>query len=148
MRTRQESTSEIAESRVLEEEAFDAAPPAAAESRAFRTAPAESPLDADPDTAMLRELADAPEALGDAASEARKIEAEQDAMRDTQQRDEPAAPPPALQRASEMAPQPPDAWLEDIRQLVSEGELEKARTSLEAFREAWPDYPVPEDLLP
>ncbi len=42
----------------------------------------------------------------------------------------------------------PEQWLEDIRALVEAGRLEAARASLDAFREAWPDYPVPDGLVP
>lgn len=42
----------------------------------------------------------------------------------------------------------PAAWLADIRALVAAGETRAARASLEAFREAWPDYPVPPELDP
>ncbi len=42
----------------------------------------------------------------------------------------------------------PEQWLEDIRALVEAGQLEAARASLDAFREAWPDHPVPDGLLP
>jgi hypothetical protein len=42
----------------------------------------------------------------------------------------------------------PEQWLEDIRALVEAGRVDEARSSLDAFLEAWPDYPVPDDLVP
>lgn len=54
--------------------------------------------------------------------------------------------PQVLQRAAEPAPRAPEAWLAEIRRLIADGALDEARTSLEAFRETWPAYPLPEDL--
>ncbi|MEM1411947.1 MAG: hypothetical protein AAGH19_06255 [Pseudomonadota bacterium] len=59
---------------------------------------------------------------------------------------------PVYDAAAEGSPTPdalptPEAWLEDIRMQAAEGELEAAREALEAFRAAWPDYPIPENLL-
>ena len=41
----------------------------------------------------------------------------------------------------------PDHWLERIRELKRDGEDERAAQELEAFRQSWPDYPVPPELL-
>jgi hypothetical protein len=42
----------------------------------------------------------------------------------------------------------PEQWLERIRQLRREGRVAEAQESLKAFRERYPDYPLPEDLAP
>lgn len=56
--------------------------------------------------------------------------------------------PQALSNADDPALRAPETWLEDIRTLIEEGRLDEARESLTEFREVWPDYPVPDDLLP
>lgn len=40
----------------------------------------------------------------------------------------------------------PEQWLEEIRQLKSQGKEREAAESLAAFRQAYPDYRLPEDL--
>ena len=54
----------------------------------------------------------------------------------------------AMPIADDADDQLPEQWLEDIRALVEAGRLEEAQASPDAFREAWPDYPVPDDLVP
>ena len=39
-----------------------------------------------------------------------------------------------------------EKWLQDIRQLIRQGKLVEARDSLKAFRDAYPTYPVPEEI--
>jgi hypothetical protein len=39
-------------------------------------------------------------------------------------------------------------WLQRVRSLRDAGRLDDARERLHAFRERWPDYPLPEDLQP
>jgi hypothetical protein len=39
-----------------------------------------------------------------------------------------------------------EVWLEDIRRLQRAGHLEAAREQLAAFRRAYPDYPLPDDV--
>jgi outer membrane protein assembly factor BamD (BamD/ComL family) len=41
---------------------------------------------------------------------------------------------------------PPAAWLEDIRALLRQGRAQEAATELAAFRRAYPDYVLPQDL--
>ena len=73
-----------------------------------------------------------------------------------------AAPPPAAadaleSRAKAVAPlrkeaaraavvRPPEQWLEEIRQLKNRGKEKEAAESLAAFRQAYPDYRLPEEL--
>lgn len=45
-------------------------------------------------------------------------------------------------------PPDPETWLADIRALIAAGESEAAQASLDAFRLAYPDHPLPEDLSP
>lgn len=40
----------------------------------------------------------------------------------------------------------PEQWLQAIEQLVEENRLEQAKSALLKFRQAWPDYPIPEKL--
>ena len=40
----------------------------------------------------------------------------------------------------------PASWLTNIQSLKEAGELEAYHQELEAFRQAWPDYPLPPDL--
>ena len=58
------------------------------------------------------------------------------------------ASPRLMRRSLEPVERTPEDWLDDIRALIEAGDVEGARVSLEAFREAWPDHPVPEDLFP
>jgi hypothetical protein len=44
------------------------------------------------------------------------------------------------------APRTPEAWLDEIRQLRKQGRDKEAQDALEAFRRAYPDYRLPEDL--
>lgn len=44
------------------------------------------------------------------------------------------------------APRTPEAWLDEIRQLRKQGREKEAQDALEAFRRAYPDYRLPEDL--
>ena len=37
-------------------------------------------------------------------------------------------------------------WLQDIRQLIREGKLDEAKGSLNAFRDTYPEYSVPEEI--
>lgn len=46
-----------------------------------------------------------------------------------------------------MSLEDPAAWLERIRQLKEADELEAFEAELQDFQEAWPDYPLPEDLV-
>lgn len=41
----------------------------------------------------------------------------------------------------------PEAWIAVLRRLQKEGRADELRSELEAFRTAWPDYPLPPDLL-
>jgi len=40
----------------------------------------------------------------------------------------------------------PSAWIERIRQLREEGLTDQAQAELQSFHEAYPEYPVPDDL--
>jgi hypothetical protein len=40
----------------------------------------------------------------------------------------------------------PERWLEDIRQSWSSGQRDEAIRQLAAFRQVYPQYPLPEDL--
>lgn len=42
----------------------------------------------------------------------------------------------------------PEMWLQRIREMRARGELAAAQESLKAFRHRYPDYPLPDDLLP
>jgi hypothetical protein len=44
------------------------------------------------------------------------------------------------------APRPPEVWLAEIRSLYQAGRDADARTALQAFRRAYPEQPIPEDL--
>lgn len=41
---------------------------------------------------------------------------------------------------------PAEEWVEEIRRLLRQGQRERARERLAAFREAYPDESIPEDL--
>ena len=56
--------------------------------------------------------------------------------------------PAAIEEVLLMSAEEPEAWLERIRTLKDAGDQEAFEAELQAFRETWPDYPVPEDLLP
>jgi hypothetical protein len=42
----------------------------------------------------------------------------------------------------------PEQWVESIRKLLSEGQIEAARTRLQELRKRFPDFPLPPDLEP
>jgi hypothetical protein len=41
----------------------------------------------------------------------------------------------------------PERWIEEIRELRRRGRATEAEASLKAFRERYPDYALPDDLL-
>jgi hypothetical protein len=54
---------------------------------------------------------------------------------------------PMLESAAKRAvPRPEAVWLDEIRELRRQGKLEEAARRLAAFRTAYPDYPLPDDL--
>jgi hypothetical protein len=55
-----------------------------------------------------------------------------------------AAPPAG--DADAAAPGSPEAWLERIRGLLAAGDFETFQSELAAFRSAWPEYELPEDI--
>ncbi|MFA7292407.1 MAG: hypothetical protein WC023_09180 [Rhodocyclaceae bacterium] len=57
------------------------------------------------------------------------------------------APAPMLESAAKRAvPRPEAVWLDEIRELRRQGKQEEAARRLAAFRTAYPDYPLPDDL--
>jgi resuscitation-promoting factor RpfA len=53
--------------------------------------------------------------------------------------------------AAAKAPPPeetPEQWVDSIRQLLRQGNIDAARTRLEAMRKRFPDFPLPPDLEP
>lgn len=44
------------------------------------------------------------------------------------------------------APRDPDAWIEELLELEAQGRGAELKAGLEAFRAAWPDYPLPTAL--
>ena len=59
----------------------------------------------------------------------------------------PAAPAAKLElQRADSALRSPEIWLEDIRRLKNQGQLDALREQLAAFRRAYPDYPLPVDL--
>jgi hypothetical protein len=55
--------------------------------------------------------------------------------------DEEVVPP-----ATTESPAVRDAWLQRIRELVRDGQLDAARESLKAFRNRYPGHAIPDDL--
>ena len=55
--------------------------------------------------------------------------------------DEEVVPP-----ATTESPAVRDAWLQRIRELVRDGQLDAARESLKAFRTRYPGHAIPDDL--
>ncbi len=49
-------------------------------------------------------------------------------------------------KAAGPAAEPPESWLESIRQMIREGRLEEARKSLQELRKRYPDFPLTDDL--
>ena len=59
----------------------------------------------------------------------------------------PAAPATKLElQRADGALRSPEIWLEDIRRLKNQGQVDALREQLAAFRRAYPDYPLPADL--
>ncbi|MCM8624476.1 hypothetical protein [Accumulibacter sp.] len=59
----------------------------------------------------------------------------------------PAPSAPSAARTEKKAERSPAAWLEEIRRLRREGQIDEADHQLAEFRRLNPDFPVPEDLL-
>lgn len=93
--------------------------------------------------------AEAPAAMAADAPEAMASDA-----RGAQPPDSLAAPeaPMAISESRAMRPlaapgkQDPDAWLTAIRQLLANGQIEEAQQQFQAFRRAYPDQALPDDL--
>lgn len=99
------------------------------------------------------------------------VTAEKSVSDEAAQKQEPARAEPGLQRAApaaaseglpaingstapmapeeadaDLAPPSPEEWIERMRQLRQTGRQQELRAQLQAFREAWPDHPLPPDL--
>lgn len=66
---------------------------------------------------------------------------------------QPAQTPPAVAQAAAVsggftkaAERSPQAWIDDIRKLMTEGKSEEAGAEIAKFRKRYPDYVLPEDL--
>jgi hypothetical protein len=57
------------------------------------------------------------------------------------------APAPSAALEEDAAPSPPEAWIERLQELKRAGRIEEMRAELAAFRQAYPDYPLPPELL-
>jgi hypothetical protein len=57
------------------------------------------------------------------------------------------APAPPTTFDEDTASRPPDAWIEQLLQLKNAGRIEEMEAELAAFRQAYPDYPLPPELL-
>jgi hypothetical protein len=81
-----------------------------------------------------------------ALAEEAPTEQDRDAMADTaESRQVPsAAAEPA--RGKEAESLSPELWIERLRQLRADGDESALRRELAAFRERYPDYPLPPDL--
>jgi len=51
-------------------------------------------------------------------------------------------------QAAEPMLESPEQWVESIRKLLREGQIEVARTRLQELRRRFPDFPLPPDLVP
>jgi len=51
-------------------------------------------------------------------------------------------------QAAEPMLESPEQWVESIRKLLREGQIEVARTRLQELRRRFPDFPLPPDLAP
>lgn len=120
------------------------------EKKAKATAPV--PLARDREPALV-----APAMEGRLAAPAAKAESRNAADSAAPERARPAlSPAPAMAPAGavplpeaaarRVAPRPEIVWLEEIRELRRQGKLEEAARRLAAFRTAYPDYPLPDDL--
>ena len=58
------------------------------------------------------------------------------------------APATALAKSRAQAVRTASVWLDEIRVLRREGNLQEAERQLREFRREYPDYPLPEDLRP
>ena len=57
-------------------------------------------------------------------------------------------PAAALAKSRAQAVRTASVWLDEIRALRREGNLQEAERQLREFRREYPDYPLPEDLRP
>ena len=121
------------------------------ERNASQVAPAVAPAPAMRDalreqagTAVSGSVAPAREKMGGASvSEARVNEAPR---ADEAKRDMYKSAPAASLRAAKPAVLMPETWIEEIRQLRRQGKAEEAARRLAELRQAYPDFPLPEDL--
>jgi hypothetical protein len=125
--------------------------PAQAAPRAEQEQPAPSPRLEDSMAVRQREIANDAAATVTAPAPP-SIESRERAVQERPSRltrDEAAAEagrPTASMKAA--APRPPETWLAEIRRLRDEGRLAEADEALAAFRRAYPDYVLPDDLRP
>ena len=125
-----------------------AAAPLAAASRS-RTTEAAAPQPAAKISAPVTEQEEARTAITtDRASAESRMAATADAAAPMPKKAEaaaPAAPPAALARQGVpvQSVRPAGEWLADIQKMLDQERIEEARNSLEAFRKAYPDTPLP-----
>lgn len=127
----------------IKEEALTApatAPPPM-ESKARQVAPAAAPAPATRDA--LPEQANTAASGSVAPARERVNEAK---MADEAKREMYKSAPAASLRAAKPAMLAPQAWVEEIRQLRQQGRFEDAARRLAELRQAYPDFPLPEDL--
>lgn len=136
-----------------------AAPSAAAEPAAKAAAPAAAGTDLRDEAAFREPSAPARPSEVESAEGVHKREAapELDRMMRQSPASDAAEPPPGRARlklqARPLASPPmreaeplPEQWIEQIRELRRQGQVDEAEASLEQFRERYPDFPLPDDL--
>jgi hypothetical protein len=87
-----------------------------------------------------------PAAPAQPAAEIQRSEIRRDEMRAAMPPPAPAATDRRERAMAKTAVRAPAEWIEEIRRLKREGHAVEAREQLEAFRRAYPDYRLPEDL--
>lgn len=93
-------------------------------------------------------IAPAPAAASPTAAKAQALSVESEArLRESADARKMEAAPAAAGRAANSTPaQAPEAWLDEIRRLRRQGQMEMAEQRLQEFRRAFPAYPLPDDL--
>lgn len=125
-----------------------APPPPAAAMQAMERADAATATQAAPAAAAAKVGS---EPAQRAANTQRIMEAQRaaDAAQSARQRAEPEfaeADEEVVPPATTESPAVRDAWLQRIRELVRDGQVDAARESLEAFRDRYPGHAIPDDL--
>lgn len=122
-----------------------AAPPAAAQQSVPESEPQAEPVGGKPGIAAGADLEEAPvEEFGQDELRADELQSRTSAL--GQLKDDAAAPMSESEAAANEALPNPEEWIDHLISLQRSGQHEQFEIELSAFRETYPDYPLPPEL--